>query len=115
MGLIWQNIVIESLTVAVEIILVIRGAPHSPRLLPVQCSLHALIDQVYALYNRNRIVLALLLCLMAAEVGAMCGVLALTVPRFRMSARCLVVATPQLFPFFWYSNVTMVCVCCRVY
>ncbi|RPD65625.1 hypothetical protein L226DRAFT_237225 [Lentinus tigrinus ALCF2SS1-7] len=77
---VYQNVAIQSLTLAVELIL---------------------LSRVYAMYNRNRILLLSLAAFLVAEVGSMIGILSITTPKFRMSEGCVVAHTPRLFSFYW--------------
>ncbi|KAI0711163.1 hypothetical protein C8T65DRAFT_739556 [Cerioporus squamosus] len=77
---VYQNIAIQSLTLAVELIL---------------------LGRVYAMYSRNRILLYFLSTFLFVEVCCMVGVLSVTIPEFRMTEGCIVTHTPRLFSFYW--------------
>lgn len=58
---------------------------------------------VWAMYNCNPVVLAVLTALLFAELGAICAVLSMTLPYFQTETNgCLVTVTPKLFPYMWY-------------
>ncbi|RPD65628.1 hypothetical protein L227DRAFT_649668 [Lentinus tigrinus ALCF2SS1-6] len=78
--LVYQNIAIQSLTLAVELIL---------------------LSRVYAMYGQNRTLLLSLSAFLVVEVGSMVGVLSVTIPEFRMTEGCVVTLTPRLFSFYW--------------
>lgn len=55
------------------------------------------------MYNRNKTILGILATLLLGEIGAICTLLALTVPKISVeSGGCLVNVTPKVFPYFWY-------------
>ncbi len=53
------------------------------------------------MYSRSRVLLVSLSAFLFAEVGAMVGVLSVTIPEFRMNGGLLVTLTPTLFSFYW--------------
>lgn len=97
---VYQNIAIQSLTLAVELILLGRGMPSYARhelVSPAEPECHL----VYAMYSRNRILLVSLSTFLFVEVCCMVGVLSVTIPKFQMTEGCLVTHTPRLFSFYW--------------
>ncbi|KAI0646399.1 hypothetical protein C8Q79DRAFT_667524 [Trametes meyenii] len=78
--IIYQLVAIEALIIAVEVVLIVR---------------------IYAMYSRNRAVLLLVLTLFCAEIGAMCTVLAISIPKITFTTQCLITSTPALFPTYW--------------
>ncbi|KAI0777777.1 hypothetical protein BD413DRAFT_188667 [Trametes elegans] len=76
----YQLISIEVLVVVVEVLLIVR---------------------VYAMYNRNRAVLILVLSLFVGEIVAMCTILALSIPKISYTAGCLITSAPRIFPTYW--------------
>ncbi|EIW55621.1 uncharacterized protein TRAVEDRAFT_50105 [Trametes versicolor FP-101664 SS1] len=76
----FQLVGIEALTIIVEVVLMVR---------------------VYAMYNRDRAVLALIILLFVAEVAAMWSILAISIPQITFTSQCLVTTTPKLFPAYW--------------
>lgn len=79
-----QLVVIEVLTLVVEIILVVR---------------------VYALYNRNKLVLALLSLAFVAEVSIMLMALVLVIPKQTFTPDCLVAGSPKIYIAYWLSSL----------
>ncbi|KAI0372049.1 hypothetical protein BV20DRAFT_139974 [Pilatotrama ljubarskyi] len=80
----YQLAAIEALTIVVEIVLIIR---------------------VYAMYNRDRVVLALILMLFAGEIAAMCTILALSIPEITFNSQCVITSTPKAFPTYWIVSL----------
>ncbi|KAI0674409.1 hypothetical protein C8Q78DRAFT_1151252 [Trametes maxima] len=78
--IIYQLVAIEALIIAVEVVLIVR---------------------IYAMYSRNRVVLSLVLVLFCAEIGAMCTILAISIPQITFTTQCLITSTPTLFPTYW--------------
>ncbi|OJT01715.1 hypothetical protein TRAPUB_7771 [Trametes pubescens] len=76
----FQLVGIEVLTIVVEVVLMVR---------------------VYAMYNRDRAVLALIVVLFVAEVAAMWTILAISIPQITFTPQCLITSTPKLFPAYW--------------
>ncbi|KAH9852531.1 hypothetical protein C2E23DRAFT_186884 [Lenzites betulinus] len=76
----YQLVGIEVLTIAVEVVLMIR---------------------VYAMYNRNRSVLTLVLVFFAAEITAMWTILGISIPQITFTPQCLITSTPKVFPTYW--------------
>ncbi|GJE98013.1 hypothetical protein PsYK624_142350 [Phanerochaete sordida] len=79
-----QLVVIECVTVAVELVLMLR---------------------VYAMYNRNKIVGALVGGGFAAEAALMGTTLALVVPRQTFTPDCLVASSPGIYMAYWLSSL----------
>ena len=56
---------------------------------------------VYALYNRNKLVLALLSLAFVAEVSIMLMALVLVIPKQTFTPDCLVAGSPKIYIAYW--------------
>ena len=56
------------------------------------------------MFNRHRLVIMAVYVLFAAEVAAMCTVLAIAVPQIEFTSGCLITSTPKLFPSYWSGH-----------
>lgn len=54
------------------------------------------------MYNRDRVVLVLILVLFVAEVASMWTILVISIPQITFSPQCLITSTPRLFSAYWY-------------
>lgn len=79
-----QLVVIECVTVVVELILMLR---------------------VYAMYNRNKVIAGMIALGFAAEVALMVTTLALVIPRQTFTPDCLVASSPGIYMAYWLSSL----------
>ncbi|EKM60668.1 uncharacterized protein PHACADRAFT_203825 [Phanerochaete carnosa HHB-10118-sp] len=79
-----QLVVIECVTVVVEMILIIR---------------------VYAMYNRSKIIASIIVLGFAAEVALMVTTLALVIPKQTFTPDCLVASSPGIYMAYWLSSL----------
>ena len=56
---------------------------------------------VYALFGRNRVLLATLGTLFVAEVASLCYLLAVVTPQLKYNIECYVVSSPSIFQYYW--------------
>ena len=59
---------------------------------------------MYALFGRNRILLAVVGALFVAEVASLCYILAVVTPRLEYNDECYVTSSPPIFQYYWYAN-----------
>ncbi|OBZ78429.1 hypothetical protein A0H81_02393 [Grifola frondosa] len=78
--IIYQLSVMEALTIIVEVVLIVR---------------------IYALYNRSKVVVGIVIVLFLCEIIGMITVLMLTISRATFDAQCLITSTPALFSSYW--------------
>ncbi|OCH93363.1 hypothetical protein OBBRIDRAFT_790388 [Obba rivulosa] len=81
---IYQGAVVEAITIAVEVILVLR---------------------VYALYGRSQLMLAILGALFIGEVAVMINALCHTIPRMTFTPQCIITGAPSIFMSYWLSSL----------
>ncbi|CCM04747.1 uncharacterized protein FIBRA_06937 [Fibroporia radiculosa] len=74
----------EALTIAVEGVLIVR---------------------IYALYNRNRLVIAAVLFLYMSEITLMIVVIAVSIPGMRFDEQCVITDTPGIFTSYWIISL----------
>jgi len=65
-----------------------------------------LVIRVYAMYNKDRILISCLIVLSIGEVAALCYVLAEIAPKLGFSAECFVISSPRLFIAYWITSLT---------
>lgn len=101
--IIYQLAVMEAITLAVEAVLIVRSMycmPIDPR--------HSMIDpynesfSVYAMFNRNKVIIITVVLLFLAEVAAMITVIAVSIPGITFSSQCLITHAPGAFSAYWY-------------
>ncbi|KAI0792300.1 hypothetical protein C8Q75DRAFT_804702 [Abortiporus biennis] len=65
-----------------------------------------LLMRVYALFNRNRILLVVFTSLFIAEISYMCYVLSVVTPRLEYNSECFVTHSPSIFITFWIVSLS---------
>ncbi|KAI0938652.1 hypothetical protein AcW1_001671 [Taiwanofungus camphoratus] len=83
--IIYQLCVMESVTITVEAVLIVR---------------------VYAMYNRSKAILSVVFALFLAEIISMISVIAVSMPNmsFTMS-QCLITHAPNVFTTYWFLSL----------
>ncbi|PCH44917.1 hypothetical protein WOLCODRAFT_77953, partial [Wolfiporia cocos MD-104 SS10] len=82
--IIYEFTVNEALTVAVEAVLIMR---------------------IYAMFNNNKAITAIVWALYAAEIITMIIVLAICIPRMVFTDQCTIIYTPTLFTSYWIISL----------
>ena len=97
--LIDQLVMMEIITIMVEVILVMR----CELICPVSSPLALLRDhfRVYILYNRCKLVLSAIILAFVAEIITMVTALALAVPKIEFENHCYVLSTPSFYVAYW--------------
>ncbi|PCH44915.1 hypothetical protein WOLCODRAFT_105879 [Wolfiporia cocos MD-104 SS10] len=81
---IYEFTINEALTVAVEAVLIAR---------------------IYAMFNSNKAIAAIVLALFATEITTMIIVLAICIPRMVFTDQCTIIYTPTLFTSYWIISL----------
>ncbi|KIP08570.1 hypothetical protein PHLGIDRAFT_377029 [Phlebiopsis gigantea 11061_1 CR5-6] len=79
-----QLVVIELVTVVVEVILVLR---------------------VYAIYNHSKVILSMIVLGFISEVALMVTTLVLVIPKQTFTPDCLVAESPRIYIVYWLSSL----------
>lgn len=74
----------EALTIAIEAVLIIR---------------------IYAMFDRNRIIIAMVLLLFAMEISGMIAILAISIPKIQFTSGCIMTHTPAIFTSYWIVSL----------
>lgn len=99
----YQLIFSQVLTFSVEVVLVMRC---EYRVIPPLIGDDNLFyNAVYILYSQNKVILAMILFALLAEVSVMVTILAISLasPLLQFSPSCLVSGIPSIFVGFWYA------------
>jgi len=83
--IIYQFAVIEALTIAIEIVLILR---------------------INAMFNGNRIIIAMVLLLFFMEIFGMIAILAISIPKMQITSKCMVIYTPPIFTSYWIVSLS---------
>lgn len=96
----YELIFAEVLTLAVEVILVMRC---ESQFQPVSARADDDLSriQVYVLYSHNKIILGAIVLAMLAEVTIMAVMLGITLPRLVFKSNCIIISDPGIFVGFW--------------
>ena len=93
---------LQVIITTVDVILIIRGESHyTVGQMPENAQTSD--PQVYALYDRHRVLLPTLGGLFVAEVVALCCLLANVTPRLTYNDECYVTSSPPNFQYYWYA------------
>ncbi|CCM05967.1 uncharacterized protein FIBRA_08208 [Fibroporia radiculosa] len=65
-----------------------------------------LIFRIYAMYNGNRSLTAIVLLLFVVEVTAMIAVLAVSIPDIEFTKECIITKTPDIFTSYWILSLS---------
>ncbi|KAI0938655.1 hypothetical protein AcW1_001670 [Taiwanofungus camphoratus] len=82
--IIYQLAVMEAITLAVEAVLIVR---------------------IYAMFNRNKVIIITVVLLFLAEVAAMITVIAVSIPGITFSSQCLITHAPGAFSAYWFLSL----------
>lgn len=87
---------LELLTIAVEIILAIRGAPcHFADLPMLTC------ETVFVLYKQNRVLKAFIIVAFTAEIISMMVLISFVIKGQTFTPDCLAATSPRIFIGYW--------------
>ena len=101
MGWVYEQLIfVELLTFVVESILVMRRKHTSPELMPRNDVPDR--NEVYVLYNQNKLILWTIILAFVVEVILMVACLSIVLPRMTFSSDCLVASAPGFFVSYWY-------------
>lgn len=77
---------------------------HSTTFKPQVMNADCKMSLVYALYNRNLKLTAVLALLFCGEVAYLSYVLSVVAPRLTFNADCFVTSSPKIFVSYWYAS-----------